>query len=130
MEFIHTAKCELCGKEYDDWMRRYYVEYKGQKTCVCSGCRHKFVQDKYWFINYIPAYCDGGDLVAKCFDTLEELREYIVSNTKENQIATFNNGWIVDVYTTKEFWWVRGSVSHKLDLPSYHNTLEDLGYKH
>lgn len=128
-KWIFTAKCEKCGEEYDNYMRTLFVEEKGKRTCVCLDCRKKWIKDRFWYINHIPPMCDGGNLVARVFDSLEELQKFVVNNTAENDIATFSDYNIVDVRKDKEFWWVRGGVSHKIDLPDFNETRKSLGYK-
>lgn len=105
----YTTTCQLCGKEYDNYMRTFYVQEKGIKIRVCSDCRSAFWRDKYIFTNHIPAFCDGGDLVSHCFNTEEELLDHIVSKTRENYVCGMDQtGTIIDVCTTEKFWWVRG----------------------
>lgn len=51
--------CQICGKEYDNYMRTYYVEKNGEKTRVCRECRNKFCKGKFVYTNHIPDFCDG-----------------------------------------------------------------------
>lgn len=101
--------CQLCGKEYDNYMRTFYVEENGTKTRVCLDCRKELCHGKHVFTNDIPAFCDGGDLISRCFSTEKELLDYIFSSTRDYNIACMSSdGTIVDVSKENKFWWVRG----------------------
>ena len=104
-----TTTCQFCSKEYNNYMRTFYVQTSSAKIRVCPECRRAFCRDKYIFTNRIPAFCDGGDLISHCFETEEQLLEHILSETKENYVCGMSSdGAIVDVCTTEKFWWVRG----------------------
>lgn len=133
MDFKTT--CEVCGKEYDNYMRTFYVESQGLKTRVCTQCRSKLCQGQHVFTNYIPLFCAGEDLVSHCFSTeLQLLRfinsntKFINSNTKEDYIACMSNdGTIVDVSKNKKFWWVRGfSTLRPGSLPDWEEKVKEL----
>lgn len=95
-------------------MRTFYVEENDIKIRVCLECRKAFCSDKHVFTNHIPAFCDGGDLVSHCFNTEEELLDYILSSTIDCYIACMSDdGTIVDVSKNEKFWWVRGYSSLK-----------------
>lgn len=109
---MYTTTCNLCNKEYNNYMRTFYVQENKTKIRVCPDCHRAFCRDKYIFTNHIPAFCDGGDLVSHCFNTEEELLDHITSETRENYVCGMNqDGTIIDVCTTKKFWWVRGYSS-------------------
>lgn len=119
--------CKLCGKEYDNYMRTFYVEENGIKIRVCTECRGSFCRDKYVYTNHIPSFCDGGDLISRCFNNEENLLEYILSNTKEEYICCMgDDGIIVDVSKNKKFWWVRGYSSLNNGLPNWKNKVKEL----
>jgi hypothetical protein len=125
---MYTTTCNLCGKEYANYMRTFYVQENGIKIRVCPECRRAFCRDKYVFTNHIPAFYDGGDLISHCFYTEEELLDYITSNTKENYICCMDQtGTIVDVCTNKKFWWVRGYSSLTYgQLPNWESAAEEI----
>ena len=101
--------CQICGKEYDNYMRTYYVEENGIKIRVCQDCRRIFCSDKHVFTNHIPTFCAGGDLISRCFKTETELLDYILTSTTDCFIACMDqDGTIVDVSKNEKFWWVRG----------------------
>lgn len=126
VEFKTT--CQLCGKEYNNYMRTFYVEENGIKIRVCSECRRAFCIDKYVYTNHIPAFCDGGDLISHCFDTEKELLDYVLSNTTDKYICCMDNdGTIIDVSKNEKFWWVRGYSSLKQDaLPNWRDKVIEL----
>lgn len=106
---MYTTTCQICDKEYDNYMRTFYVEENGIKIRVCPECRSAFCRDEYVYTNHIPPYCDGGDLISRCFATENELLKYITSNTKDNYVCCMSEeGNIIDVCKTEKFWWVRG----------------------
>lgn len=128
MEF--TTKCEVCGKEYDNYFRTFYVEEKGIKTKVCSHCGTELLKNKeYVYHKEIPTYVDGADLVYKVLDSEEEALNYIKENTEENYIACMSRtgNAIIDVCKTEKFWWVRGYVKlTKGVLPYWEDVAEEL----
>lgn len=127
-EFYFTAKCENCGEEYDNYMRTLFIEEKEKRTCVCLDCRNKLSKGKIYYTNHIPAFCDGGNLVTRIFDSVDELKQFVLNQADEKEIVTFDDYTIVEVRKNEKYWWVRGFVSHNLDLPDFHKTLVDLGY--
>ena len=101
--------CQICGKEYDNYMRTFYVEENSIKTRVCLDCRKKLCHGKHIFTNHIPPFCDGGDIISRCFNTEKELLNYILSSTRNNNIACMSDdGTIIDVSKEEKYWWVRG----------------------
>ena len=124
----YTTTCQLCGKEYDNYMRIFYVQENKTKIRVCPDCHRALCRDKYIFTNHIPAFCDGGDLVSHCFETEEELLDYITSNTKDNYICCMDQtGTIIDVCTTKKFWWARGCSSLAYGkLPDWQSIVDEI----
>ena len=126
MEF--TTKCENCGNLYDNYMRTFFIEDKGEKKRVCLDCRKNLRKGKIWYTNYIPTFCDGGDLITRIFDSIEDLTDFVLSKTDNDDIVTFSDYTIVDVSKSKKYWWVRGFVSHKINLPTFNETREKLGY--
>ena len=130
MAFTFTTDCEICGEEYDNYMRTLYVEEKGKRTRVCWKCRNKLSQGKYTFTNHIPPICDGGDLVTRIFENEQQLKDFVLSRADKDQIVTIHGVDIVEVDKTKEFWWVRGSVSKEMDFPNFYDVLNELGYKY
>lgn len=130
MDYNFTTKCEVCGDEYDNYMRTFYIEEKGKRTCVCLKCRKRLSAGKYAFTNHIPAFCDGGDLVTRIFENEQQLKDFVLSRADKDQIVTISDFDIVEVDKTKEFWWVRGSVSKEIDLPNFYDALKELGYKY
>ena len=126
MKFKTT--CQLCNKEYDNYMRTFYVKENETKIRVCLDCRKAFCRDKYVYTNHIPTFCDGGDLVSHCFETEEQLLNHVISNTKDDYICCMDEGGtIVDVCKTKKFWWVRGfsSLSYG-QLPNWKAVAEEI----
>lgn len=120
--------CNICGKEYDNFMRTFYVEDSGIKIRVCLECRSKYCRDKNVYTDHIPPFCDGGDLISHVFKTKEELLQYIVSSTTNNNICCMeNDGTIVDVNKNEKFWWVRGFSSlDKGSLPNWKDKVREL----
>lgn len=125
---IYTEKCENCGDSYDAYMRTFYVEEKGCKKCVCLDCQSKLKKGKIWYTNYIPNFVDGGSIVTRIFGGLKEMEKYIHNDTLKDFIATISDYCVVDVCKTRKEWWVRGYVSHKINLPTFNETREKLGY--
>lgn len=124
-----TVKCENCGNNYGCYMRTFYIQENGIKKCVCNDCRENLRKGKIWYTNYIPSFCDGGDVVTRIFDSIEQLNEYVNSKTDKDYIATFDDFAIVDVNKDHSEWWVRGFVSEKINLPEFYETIDKLGYK-
>lgn len=124
----YTTKCENCGNIYDNYMRTFFIEEKGKRKCVCLDCIKNLRKGKIWYVNYIPTFCDGGDLVTRIFESVAELTNYVLEKTDADYIATFEDYTIVDVSKSRKYWWVRGYVSHSLDLPKFNETIEKLGY--
>ena len=126
--YDYKTTCNICGKEYDNYMGTFYVKENGIQIRVCLECRKIFCHDKHVFTNHIPVFCDGGDLVSHCFDTEEELLEYILSSTRDGYIACMSNdGSIVNVSKNKKFWWVRGySTLNPCALPDWKSTVNKL----
>lgn len=125
---MFTTTCNLCGKEYDNYMRTFYVQEKGIKIRVCPECRSAFCRDKFIFTNHIPEFCTGGDQVSHCFETEDQLLNHILSETKENYVCCMStDGVIVDVCTNKKFWWVRGYSNLTYgQLPDWKETAEEI----
>jgi hypothetical protein len=124
----YTTKCENCGNLYDNYMRTFFIEEKGERKCVCLDCRKSLCKGKIWYTNHIPTFCDGGNLVTKIFESVADLADFILKKTDADDIATFGDYTIVDVSKSRKYWWVRGYVSHSLDLPTFNETIEKLGY--
>lgn len=124
----YTTKCENCGNLYDNYMRTFFIEEKGERKCVCLDCRNNLRKGRIWYTNHIPAFCDGGNLITRIFDSIEDLTDFVLSKTDNDDIATFSDYTIVDVRKSRRYWWVRGYVSHKIDLPTFNETREKLGY--
>lgn len=125
----YTTKCENCGNLYDNYMRTFFIEEKGERKCVCLDCRNNLRKGKIWYTNHIPTFCDGGDLITRIFDSIEDLTDFVLSKTDNDDIATFSDYTIVYVRKNRNYWWVRGYVSHKIDLPTFNETIKKLGYK-
>lgn len=127
------VKCNICGRNYSNYMRTFYVENKGEKTLVCNECRKETTYGKISYTNYIPTFVDGGDIVTKIFETKQELKDFILKDTDEEDIATLkidttveNFSKIVPEYTIidvvkneQDRWYVRGWVSCEIDLPKF-----------
>ena len=126
MEFKTT--CEVCGKEYDNYMRTFYINKQNKRTRVCLNCRNE-LSEGYIYTNHIPAFCAGGDLDTYCFPVEEQLLRHIHKNTIKNYIACmdYSDGIIVDVCTTEKFWWVRGySNLSQGKLPDWKEKVKEL----
>lgn len=132
MEF--TTTCQICNKEYDNYMRTFYVQEKGIKIRVCPECRAAFCRDKFVYTNHIPLFCDGGDLITHCFETEEQLLEHILLETEKRYInrekyicCMGSDGTIIDVCTTEKFWWVRGYSNLTYgQLPNWETIAEEI----
>lgn len=124
----YKTTCQICGKEYDNYMRTFYVEENGKRTIVCIECRNEFCKDKFVYTNHIPDFCDGGNLVSHCFKTEEELLQYVTSSTDENSICCMGyDGAIVNVSKSIKAWWVRGfSTLSKGTLPNWRDKVKEL----
>ena len=123
-------ECEICKEIYDGYSRTLYIQDDTGKKCVCQDCRDKLIKDKIWYKDYIPAFCEGADLVTRIFSNVQDLLEFVKNNTEEQFIATIDEyNTIVDVKENKEIWWVRGFVSNKLNLPDFDETIKKLNYK-
>lgn len=125
---LFKTTCQFCNKEYDNYMRIFYAQENKMKIRVCPDCHRAFCKDKYIFTNHIPAFCDGGELVSHCFETEEQLLEHILSETKENYVCGMSSdGTIVDVCTTKKFWWARGCSNLTYgQLPNWETVAEEI----
>ena len=115
-------------------MRTFYInEHKTDppiKIRVCLDCR-KIYDKRHWFTPHIPTYVDGSDLITECFDTEQELYQYLKDETKDIFImCTDGYGDIIDVSKKSKFWWVRGHVNSKEDflhiLPNWKDVVKEL----
>lgn len=118
---MDIATCEICGKEYDNYFRTYYIEENHVRTRVCTECRLKKTEGKYYYTNHVPTSIDGASIVTHIFPNKLQLLRYIHINTADKYIACIGwNGNIVDVHTEKKFWWVRGNCNLNYeDLPDW-----------
>lgn len=125
---LFKTTCQFCNKEYDNYMRTYYIKTSSAKIRVCPECRTAYCRDKYVYTNHIPAFCDGGNLVSYCFNTEEELLDHITLETRENYVCGMSqDGAIIDVCTTKKFWWVRGYSNLTYgQLPNWETVAEEI----
>ena len=124
MDFM--SKCEVCGKEYDSYMRTFFVQNsndESSKKCCCRECLNKEAAKKpHRYTNHIPSFCDGGDLIIRLFDTKEELIEWLKDNLNYSkdteELCCSEDGSIITVKKTEKYWWVHGfSTLEKYDLP-------------
>lgn len=124
-EYTDRARCEICSKTYDSYMRTLYVQYSNDETdikCCCPKCLSKEVQKKpHRYTNHIPQYVDGGRLITRLFDTKEDLICWLKDTfADENKVLCCTDyGTIVTVNKNKKFWWTEGySTLSKGDLPN------------
>lgn len=128
----HTAKCEICNKDYDNEFRITYIQRSSKEAdikCCCGECLEKEITTKpHWFRNYLPAYYDGGSLTTTLFDTKEELIEWLHNNIKissDEVLCTGSSGYITAVNKSGKHWWVAGlSTLGEGDLPNRQETAE------
>lgn len=126
MDFI--AKCEFCGKEYDSYVRTFYIQYpgdNGDRKCCCLECRKgKMVLKPYRFINHVPTYVDGADIVARLFDYKTDLIEWLKKEySRENEVLCYDEGLVMTLSKKEKFWWVLGHANlEKGDLPDWRET--------
>lgn len=125
-----TSKCDICGNNYDSYMRTFYIQYsmdRRDRKCVCLECLGKeSVKKPYKFVNHIPTFCDGGDLIVRLFDTKEELIEWIKNKyyKEYEEICCDGNGLIITVNKSTKCWWVVGNSNLKnYDFPDWKETV-------
>lgn len=123
-------KCSICGKEYDNYKRTFYIQYSTDKDkkCCCLSCMNKNAKLKpYRFRNYVPNYYKGEDVITSLFDTKNDLivwlnKEY--GKNGEKILCCDDTGDIITVDTEKPFWWVVGCSNLKqVDLPNWKETV-------
>lgn len=125
------SKCKICGKEYDNYMRTFYIQYsnnENDRKCCCQECWHREAHKKpHMYTNHIPTFCDGGDLITRLFDTKEELFCWIVNNIKTDEndvLCCSHDGNIITVNKKIKHWWVHGfSTLEQGDLPDWRGTV-------
>ena len=125
----YTTNCEVCGKEYCNYHMTLYVLKNGVKTKVCSECSSKLLEnEKYVYTNHVPTYCDGANSVSRCFDTEEELLQYIREIAGEKYIPCLGSGnSIVFVYKNEKEWRVPGfSTLGAGKLPKWEDVVKEL----
>lgn len=127
------VKCEICGVNYDDRVRTFWIQYSSDnndKKCTCRQCWDKETKLKpYHFQNHIPNCCTGGDLCRHLFDTKEDLLKFILDDTNDGYVACMcrEGNEIVDVGLTCLDWWVRGYATlDKGTLPYWEDKVTEL----
>jgi hypothetical protein len=122
-KYTESAICEICGKKYNSHMRTLYIQYTNDESdikCCCPECWQKEAQTKpHRYTNHIPAFCEGGRLITRLFDTKEDLIGWLKNTfANENDVLCYGDtGAIVIVNKNENFWWVKGfSTLSKGDL--------------
>lgn len=127
---MFKAKCEICGKEYDNYMRTFYIQYSdndNDRKCCCSVCKcNEIISKPYKFTNYIPDFVDGGNLITRLFDTKDDLVKWLnkTYNNENEELCCSDSGTIVIVDKKKRQWRIEGfSNLKKGDLPDWEETV-------
>lgn len=130
----YKSTCSFCNKEYDSYMRNYFVQFEentATKREACPECWRRFGKvTKYRFTNHIPAFCDGGELVTMMYEDKDKLIDYLNRRYKNDTniiCMDKNSGNIVTVSTDKKYWWMYGySNLDAGDLPHWKDKVIEL----
>ena len=116
-------KCQVCGKEYDDYDYLYAYQFgTDDKTYVqcCSDCQTKMEnKHRYWFRNYLPTFVNG-ELLTRIFDTKEELVNYLDNLELITDYELCISGdTIIQINKARDTWFCKGFINEKIHLDKY-----------
>ena len=128
MEF--KAVCEICGKDYDNYMRTFKLKVRNSVKTLCHDCFKTELKrieqsDKFWFYPHIPGFCEGCDLQLEVFDSLAELSKKLKEFKQYGTLATDDADnpptFVMTVEDNGEHWWVHGysNGAKALNLPDW-----------
>lgn len=126
------CKCELCGIEYDNYMRTFKVNGK----IVCNECftsEGKKINNsgKFYFYPHIPSCCEGCDVNMEVFDNIPDLLNRLKEYEEYGTLAVDNcdeeadvSNYVMTVSKDGKHWWVHGFTNAKLNLPNYESLIK------
>ena len=129
---LGKCKCELCGVEYDNYMRTFKVNGK----IVCNNCFNSEIKKinnsgKFYFYPHIPSSCEGCDVNMDVFDNIPDLLNRLKEYEEYGTLAVDNcdeetdvSNYVMTVSDDRKHWWVHGFTNAKLNLPDYESLIK------